>query len=870
MEELNMSSCSFMSEGDEKSSAESDRLVTAESNADKAHLQEVNRHLQATIDTLKQQLKEAMDATSAINGMNDTISQLRSELADSREKEKQLTKEIRRIQEEGEEAQEKFNEQVLALNQQVEAANQKAAAECEKATKIKKEKRELKAELDEKSSGLENIAIELKDVKTSKKKLRGKFIEAAERVQELENENQKLKSKIQDSENVANTLTQDIESLKVELSTVESGKQECESTISQLKKEVEKKNGIISTFEEQFESQRNEMEECTTERQNILLLVQKMHSALSAAENKVDAVKKENNDLKTKLAKADKKTNIFSGGDFSTLTIPFEGDIGQKADFYMKLPQYQPVQRLQLVLNEAAKHMKEVEDELALKEEECAELHNQLDQAVSGQTPYCQILDTLLKELKDISVKEAQINNANLCRVDTDFIEYMAEKSAELEPLIRDELLKDPRFIPSDFFTTTDVNKKIEYIKEIIKCSDVSYTIFTAQFLTNQLLINQLNALMGPLGKMEEISRLDVVGGDFNDIPNLLKSLQDKINRLKKTRSQLHALLKREKETSNNLAKSENDLKTRCAQLQVTNDSLQSEVDVLKVKYQVASNELLLKSNEENLNQFANHLRDDLDEQQLEAKQKTDKLEAELEQKTKECCELSELIKKLQVTLQESTKKQNKRYQKTEDALKSQISEMQQEIEILNKQLVQKRKLAKRNERSLREQYDASIQEISQHYEESKASLLKTIEDLKQKAAEAREMTKKLQQNCTESEDKNAKLTNENSDLIAEKKNLNAQLMSIKQQVQKDKQHLQAQLAGQMMACESKVQTATQEVKAQEEKRYNALLEIVGNSLGAYYGVDDDFNEDVLKQVVSHAKEDLERLQYFQKEATKL
>ena len=859
-----------MSENEEKSSAASDKLVTAESNADKEHLAEVNRQLQQTVDTLRGQLRDAMEAANAINGMNDTISQLRNELNDEREKERQLNKEIKRLEDESEECHQKYSQDVAALSQQIEQANQKAATEAEKSNKLKKEKKELKAELDEKSSGLENLAIELKDAKTSKKKLRAKFIEAAEKVQEYEKENSQLRAKIQDSENVANTLTQDIEALKVQLSTVESAKQECEATISQLKRDVEKKVGIITTFEEQFESQRNEMEETTTERQNILLLVQKMHSALAAAEIKVEALKKENSDLKTKLTKAGRKTNICTGGDFTSLSIPFEGEIGQKADLYMKMPQYQPVQRLQLVLNEAAKHMKETEDALALKEEQCANLQNQLDQAVSGQTPYCQILDTLLKELKDISVKEAQINNANLCRVDTDFIEYMAQKSAELEPLIRDELLKDPRFIPSDFFTTADVNKKIEYIKEIIKCSDVSYTIFTAQFLTNQLLINQLNALMGPLGKMEEISRLDVVGGDFNDIPNLLKSLQDKINRLKKTRTQLHALLKKEKETSNNLAKSENDLKTQCAQLQMTNESLQSEVDVLKVKYQVASNELLLKSNAENLNEFANHLRDNLDEQQQEAKQRTDRLEAELEQKTKECSELSELIKKLQITLQESTKKQSKRYQKTEDALKTQIAEMQQQIEVLEKQITQKKKLAKRNERSLREQYDASIQEVSQHYEESKASLLKTIEDLKQKAAEAREMTKKLQQNCTESEDKNAKLTNENADLIAEKKNLNAQLMSIKQQIQKDKQHLQVQLAAQQMACESKVQTATQEVKAQEEKHVKDLLDIVGNSLGQWYGVDDDFTEEMLKQVVSHAREDLERLQYFQKEATKL
>ena len=151
MEELNMSSCSFMSEGEEKNSVASDKLSTAESNADKEHLAEVNRQLTSTIDTLKQQLKDAMDATSSLNGMNETISQLRNELSDSREKEKQLAKEIRRLTNENEADQQQHQEEISNLNQQLQAANDKVAQEVEKASKIKKEKKALKEDYDEKT-----------------------------------------------------------------------------------------------------------------------------------------------------------------------------------------------------------------------------------------------------------------------------------------------------------------------------------------------------------------------------------------------------------------------------------------------------------------------------------------------------------------------------------------------------------------------------------------------------------------------------------------------------------------------------------------------------------------------------------------------
>ena len=871
MEELDLSSCSFSSEHDENSSTGSNKVQGQQADAEINHLKEVNKQLQGSIESLKQQLNSAMEATESINGMNETISQLKAQLEESKEREIKLNKELKNIQATNEEQVNKLNEDIEALEQKNQETENNLNAEKERSLKLKKEKQSLKAEIDEKSTMIENIAIELKEAKTSKKKLRTKFIETAEKLQIKDEENQRLSLCIQDDENTKNSLTQEIDSLRVKLSQEMVVTEECKNTINKLQKDLEQKTSLIATFEEQLDAQRAEMEEMSQERHNIILLIQKMHAAFTASEQKVEDISKENATLKLKLQKAGKNTKISSAYDVSALTLPFEGDIGEKAEHISKLPQYQPVQRMQLIINEAARTIKELEETSQTRGDEIKTLKNQLDQALAGQTPYCQILDSLLKELKNISCQEAQINNANLCRIDTAFIEFMAEKSAEIEPLIKDNLLKDPRFIPSDFFTTQDVAKKNECIKEIINCSDISYSIFTAQFLTNQLLSNQLQALMGPLGKMEEISRLDVVGGDFNDIPNLLQKLQDKIRSLKKTRSQLHALLKQQTEVANKSLKSESELKTTVSQLQITNDSLKSEIDVLKVKYQVASNELLLKKNEENLNAFASQIRETVDEQQSETKQRTDRLEAELQQKTLENADLTSLIKKLQTSIDVSTKKQNKRFQKQEDALKEQIAEMEQQIELLQDELASKKKNAKRTERSLREQYDEAINDVTNHYEESKRSLQKSVDDLKIKAAEARDMTKKLQQTVTETETKNAKLTEDNEALQNEKKALNAQLTAIKQQISKDKQNLQVQLAAQMMACESKIRSATQEVKAEGEKHLKDLFSLIAETFGAFYGFDDsDFNDESLKQVLAHAKEDLIRLQYFQNEATKL
>ena len=864
-----MSSCSFLTDGEDSVKETTDKMEQQQKALEEDHLKEVNAQLTKSIEGLKAQLKEAITASESIKGMTEQINTLKSQLAESKESEKNLAREIQRLTSDGETAAAKAHEEIEAARRDKEAVEAKLKQESDKLSKMRKERNALKDEIEEKNTEIESCALELRDCKNSKKKLKNKFIALAEKLQQSEEEIAALNLQVQNAENAKASLAQDNEALKVQLSSAQSINAEHDTTVQQLKKLLDAKVNLINQFEEQFESQRVELEEANQERQHILELVAKLHQGLTAAETKVEELTKENDNLNNKARLVRVKKNATTC-DIAHLSLPFAGEMGDRVNNIMNLPQYQPLQRIQLVINEVAKKFADIEQQLAEKTEEAEHLHNQLDAAVNGQTPYCQILDSLLRELKNIACQEQQINTANVCRVDTTFIEFMAQKSAELEPLIRDELLKDPRFIPSDFFSTANYQERVDAINEILNLSDMSYSIFVSTFLTNILMGNQMEALMGPLGKMEEISRLDALqDGDISNIPSLIKGLQEKIANLKKTRKQLHALLKRSQAQQVETAKSENELKTKVSQLQITNDSLQSEVDVLKVKYQVASNELLLKNNQENLNEFANQLKGAVDLKQNEAKAQTDRLEAELRQKQQECVDLTNLIKKLQTTLEESNRKQNKRFSRTESALKAQIAEMQQQLEVMESALAQKKKSAKRNERSLREQYDASLADVTRHYEESKNALVRTIEELKDKAAEARDVSKKLQQTLLDTETKNKELVEANDTIVTEKKNLVNQLNMVKAQLAKSAQHTQVQIAAQTMACENRIQQVQKEQKAACEKHVNELLSVAEDALAGFYGITDEFTEETYRTVMSHCRADLDRLQFFQNEATK-
>lgn len=870
MEDPGSSSCSFMTDADDNMSNFRDSMSIQQLQLEKEHLKEVNSQLQSNIELLKAQLKEATEATTGIDSLNVTITNLRQQLNEARERENKLHKDIKKISNEGDMNQSRLSVTLESISAERNATLEKLASEQEHVAKLRKERQQLREDNEEKIRLMDSLALDLKDTKAQKKKLRNKLVTVAEHLQEAEGQIQLQNQQIQSLKVEKETMLQELDNLRIQLSTSKSINDECDAAINSVNKDLETKTSIIKQLEIQYDAQRQELEDFNEERQMILALFQKLHSVISLSELRIENLMKENEILKAKSKSASRKAPYtVSSIDLASIHIPFTGEFADKAMGILRLPQYQPVQRIQLILNEAAKRMADLEAELASLRAENDSYQTQLAQMSDSQPAYCQVLNALLSELKSIAITEAQFGKSNICKNDPAFIDFVSQKCADIEPLIKESLLKDPEFIPSDFFSTPDIQKRKEYIQKLFKPCDIGFSIFVAQFLTNILLRNQLEAIMGPLNKVEELSQMDIIqGGDISDIPGIIKRLQEQVIKYKNKSKHLHCALKKSQQAQLNLAKADNDNKTKISQLMMEKEALQNEIDVIRVKYQVAANELSLKSNDMPSGCGAHHARDDMDPA---AKEKLARLEEALEAKTKECNQLSCLISSLQSTLEESTRKQHRHWKKHEDAYKQQIIELQQQIDYMENQLITKKKNAKRNEKSLKERYDASVRELSAHYEESKKALINTIEELKEKARQAREMSRKLVDSMAETEQKNQKLQADVVELSNQQKTANAQLAQAKQQMAKEKQNIKAQLAAQMMACESKSHSATQEVKAESEKHLKEILNIAAETIGQFYDVDEvDFNEESYVQLLNQAKQDIEKLQFFQSEATKL
>jgi alanyl-tRNA synthetase len=162
------------------------------------------------------------------------------------------------------------------------------------------------------------------------------------------------------------------------------------------------------------------------------------------------------------------------------------------------------------------------------------------------------------------------------------------------------------------------------------------------------------------------------------------------------------------------------------------------------------------------------------------------------------------------------------------------------------------------------------MQKLSRNFEETKASLNGTIENLKAKAKEAHDISEKLIQSMAEVEQKNQQLQSDNSTLLTAQKASSVEIAALRQQVAKDKQTMQNQISGIAMLNDTRMQRAVKDAKEEASRRCDEMMAFVHDAIGGFYGSDEaNRSEESFRQLIALAKDDLEKLKYFQVETTK-
>lgn len=873
MSDAELSECSYLTEME-------DPTITAKDNQirdltfEKQRLEDLVKNLQSSLENVKTQLKDTISAVNSSQSVANEIQKLKKENGDLSARKEQLEKQVEILTNTSNDDSKKYSQEITSLTNQRDEAIANLEKSEERIAKLRKDRQELRSQVEEKDELLQAITEDYQKCKNQKKKLTLKLAAATEQISQLEQHKETIEFENQKLSNDRTTINSEIESLRLKIETAKSFNNDIEGSLKPLQDDLQQKEDLITALEEQIDSQREELQEFSEERQKILEILQIMQKSLLEAESSFEQLQAENAQLKSRIRLGAKPAAkpFATQQEFEHLTLPYVGDLKARAQNILQLPQYTPFQRIQLIFNESAKAIQSLNEQVVIANKKAEASQKAFDNFTADQIIYSEICDALIGDLKKLAINQELINNCPLSEGNNQFLDFLNDKIEEMTQTIQREAIKDPKYVSSDFFFANDVKQREAAIKKLLHPEDSTLTLFSGQFLTNVFLQNQLAAVTAPLQLIENMTKSGALKGtQLSDVPHLIETLNVRVNHTTKMNKKLTNQLKKSQTHEMELAQSENEKKTKISELTLQIDNLQNEIGILNVKLQVANNELLIKKNEcGSLDQFAKEIRAGVEEKANDQKERTAKLEAALAQKTKECNELTLLLQDLKKSVDENTNTTIKRLMKNEENYLNQIEALNNQVEEYEEELQRRKKNAKNSMKTLKEQYDQSLKEMSQHYEEGKKNLEDTIASLREKADNAREMSKKLVENMSEVEKRNVQLTKENTELGQSLKALKTEQNNFKNAINKEKQQNKAQLAAQLMAVESKAQQHITEERRQAQKKVQELLSVAYDSIGVFYGADEsEYDIEAYQQSIKSAREDLDKLRYFQSESTK-
>ena len=866
MEKGEFSSASFDTEFVDIPSEAQSKPVQGDENLvlENQRLQQVNKQLQETINVLKDQLKDALVSADKSKQFIQQIQTLKEQLQEALHQKEILERKNEESSFLNTSSSGKMLADIDAMTREKTSLEQRNKELENTVQKLKKEKSAFKKADVEKTQMIDLLTETIQKDKISKKKQKKNLIEVMDENIVLKNKVDQLTLVCQQNADEKTRQNREMEDLQAQIDKLSLTNDELKRQIAMQNADFANKDSAISDLLKELQDMKEEFALYEKQRSDFSLCLTKMNKLSVTSESYIQKLLKEKQQLELQLeGKPQAKTvaHTLNQANILDLNFPFHGDIKNTCEEIIKLPQYEPIQRLQLIFNELAKQVATFEDDALKLRKENDELKEELKHDDVVESKYKQILFAFFRDLKNIAVTEVQISQNDMCSADQKFINFVTQKAAEIDPLFKDDIRQDPLFIPDDFFSTTDVKKQKSIIESIIGTNSTVSALFTAQFLANSLIRKQLETTTGPLNQYEELSKLSLAhGADIADLPNIVQSQKEEIEKLKETKKNMHIVIKKLQASKTDLAKKDIDQRTQISSLQLKNDTLARDNDVLKMKIQVLSNEIMLKSNE-----ALNPKQGKADEEKFT--EKIAQLENELDKKNKENIEMSKSISSLQRSITETVTSQQRNAKKLEDSYQQKLIDLQEAYTELQQKANDKRKQTKKNVAALKNQYESALTQITNNYEEIKKTLEENINSLNAKLASSRNEIQHLNEALKTSECKCDQVTKINTNLTEKSRQIEQEISKIKAEFNKEKQILQSKLTTTTFNAESQLHDSLQALEEKYLARITKILTSAHETIGSFYGIsEEELTEESLPQVLLHARDDLDKLRFFQKE----
>ena len=841
METLNLSASSGMGDIDDLIEGDKIDILNIQNVIlQNERLQEINSQLSASLESVKAQLKQALEASATVNSMSEQVKSLKCQLLQEKKKREKLEKEVQ------------VWRQKCTGNLPADALvpGQETAELIRKLSKSKKEIQKLRFENEELSSLLEQTRNSEAKLKKSKAKLRKRIQACLDRLKKSEEDLANALAKNGPLETSNEAMKCEIEELKLELSSAQSLNHEAETAWNGLRDELEKSNIGFDQLSKQITSQAEEIAGLTEEKGKMSALIQKLHSALCISEANLEETKKANAMLESRV-KSQKLQVHDDTFLFRDLEFPFDGPLKEKCVKIAGLDHYQPVQRVQLMLNELGHVISTQKSDIDAKTAALDDLKSKLETEQSTASVVRQAMSALQREIRNIAVEDEKMGKYAIYDSDDGLASFIAHQTVAMEKCVVDE----EKGIPSDFFSL-DVDHKRRLVMQNLQANESAMALFSAQFHINLLLKKGLKKAIAASVRNEDLEELLQIlkCGNTNDLAHNLQILKEQLMKVMANFERAKKYIKKLQQSLMAKNRAESEQKLKVEQLQLKNETLANECELLTVKCQVAENQVaVLKSECSSLSEC------------VEKGPAASGEVVDVREKEEEISRLSSELKEIKAAHEIQLARQKRHAKRGNEELQARVEKLQGALTEAENRNAELQKKAKKIKKLFAAKFEESNREYEKQILTVKASYEEATQTMKQKSEKSREMSQKLLQSLSESEQYNQQMQSENAQLHIQNKSLEVKLTTLQEQMKKERQNIENRIAVQRVACDSKVQEVTRHMKQAIEEEKTRLFSLIVHMFASLYSIDaSDFDEHALLSLCDRIKRDIEKLRAFQ------
>ncbi|EAY01141.1 hypothetical protein TVAG_040460 [Trichomonas vaginalis G3] len=821
------------------------------------YLHHMNEQLQESITKMKAQLQDALSAVEKSNCFTEQIQQLKDQLQEARALNEQYQKEIEQSK-----SMTVQNSNVENCAENIVITDQISSLQAQIA-KLKNERTIFKQADAEKTEYIDLLSNSILKLKSLKKKMKKKIISLSESNSQMKDLLNEAEAKAKKEEEQKSNLSSEVEQLKASLESKDKQINELSINVCQLHNEIHAKDTAIEFIQKQIESQIDEMAEYENQRSLFDDILGKMNKMAVLSENTIldleEKLKAKQQDQPKKEAEKS-NVNIFNKANILDLKLPFQGEIKDDLEKILKLVQYDPVQRLQLIINELAKTIESITKENFIQKKQLSNLNSNQPTSCEDQGNYKEILASLITYLR---------NSSNIPEngEDDEFNNFIAEKFSNIDQIIDEKMKEDENYINNSFFMEKDIEKRKEMITNLLTKDDITRDVLIAQFLISMDHNEPKKPEETENANENENNEESVFEENLpqNDLQNTINEQAEQIHKLKETRRKMYDNIKKLQAAKLELQTKDSEQKSKINALELEIDNVQRENNILQLKINVLNHDIAMKNAQIN-EELEKKDNENKDFQMLQ--EKVLSLEKDLLIKTQANEDLTNQMQKLQAKLDASKKSHAKATKKLEDSYINKINEMEGRLHEVEEKSNSKAKLMKKNLNGVKQQYEETISTITKQYNDVKTSLEETIKSLNTKLSDHRSDIQKLNEKLRAEENLVDQFTKQNEILRSSNDQNEQELTRIKNEYAKEKKALQAKITSINFTCDAQLNEKVLSLERKYNTKINSFIQNVSETIGKYYNISESsLNEETMGQLLLHAKDDLDKLKYFQSES---